>query len=130
MPEAFSTEAIGAVFAAVLAFLTRLLVLAIRFARSPEGRVILRVMREAGVKAALKARAAFAAGLAGARSAESEGGIVVTPHERKLLARDTAQTFVRELDVLGVLSKVAEAFGGVEALEDELTRRIEGKLKT
>jgi len=129
MLDAFSNEAIAGVAAAIGAFILRALFLLLRFASSPEGRVIRRVFVEAGAKAALKARAAFSVELAKARSAESEGGAEVTPHERSLLVRETAQAFIREVDVLGVLSKVAQAFGGVEAMEAELMRSIEAKLK-
>lgn len=128
MLDAFSTETIAGIAVTISAFLGRMLLLLWRFSRSPEGRVIRRVFREAGMKAALKARSAFAEGLAKARAEDSEGGAEVTPHERHLLAKETAQAFRRELDVLGVLTRVAEAFGGVEALEEQMARRIEDRL--
>ncbi len=118
-----------AVMAAVTGVLLAALRVAVRFALSPEGRAILRVLREAGAKAALRARAALAQGLKAARAADSEGGATITPAERQRLARDAVKAFTDELDVLGVLEKVAAAFGGVERLEEELIKRVEEKLK-
>jgi len=100
-----------------------------RFSHSPEGRVILRVLREAGLKAALQARAAFKDGLLKARTTDSAGGETVTPDERRALAKDTAKAFLKDLDVLGVLVQVAEALGGVEKLEADLSKRIEERIE-
>jgi hypothetical protein len=119
---------VEAVMAAVLGVLAAALRMAIRFSLSPEGRAILRVLREAGAKAALRARAALAQGVKEARAADSEGGAAITPAERQRLARDAVRAFTDELDVLGVLERVAQAFGGVEKLEAELIRRVEHTL--
>ena len=115
--------------AAVTGALLAALRVAVRFALSPEGRAILRVLREAGFKAASKARAALIVGMQEARDAHSEGGATVTPHERRKLARAAVRAFTDELDVLGVLEKVAQAFGGVEKMTDELVARVESKLR-
>jgi hypothetical protein len=125
-PSTLTLEAVGAALAAFFALVLRM---AIRFALSAEGRAVLRVLRESGVKAALRARAAFADALKRARSADSDGGEEVTPQERKEMAKQASRAFMDELDVLGVLERVAQAFGGVERLEAELIKRVEEKMK-
>jgi len=121
-----SMEAIGAAVAAFLAFVLRA---ALKFARSPEGRVVLRVLRHAGVRAAARAHDAFMHAVETARLPESDGGLLVTPKERKDAIAFAVRAFSMELDVLGILSQVAEAFGGVEKMQDEIAARVEAELK-
>lgn len=125
LPETMTIEAVGAALVAFMLFMART---AVRFARSPEGRVILRVLRKHGVRAAANAHAEFVHQVKGAHAADSEGGVAVTPSERTRIARATARAFIHSLDVAGMLEAVVVAFGGQEKLEAELVRRIEEKM--
>lgn len=125
LPETMTIEAVGAALVAFLLFMLRT---AVRFARSPEGRVILRVLRKHGVRAAANAHAEFVHQMKSAHAADSEGGNAVTPSERTRIARSTAAAFLHSLDVAGMLGAAVEAFGGREKLEAELVSRIEKKM--
>lgn len=121
----WTLEAVTAVVVGVAGAALRM---AVRFALSPEGRAIRRVLREAGARAALRARAAYVEEFRRAQAVDSAGGATVTPEERTALARAAWVAFRNELDVMGVLEKVADAFGGVEKLEAAMLKRIEDKL--
>lgn len=118
-------EAVGAVLTGAVLFATRAL---FRFATSAEGRVILKVLRTAGVAAALDARAELLHQIRIAKCASSEGGESITADERTRIAKGAVFAFTKSLDVAKVLEQVAQAFGGVEKLEAELVKRIEKKL--
>lgn len=123
--ESLTIEAVGAALLAFVAFMARA---AFRFARSPEGRVILSVLRKHSVKAASLAFVEFRHQMQIAHAADSDGGMAVTPAERGVIAKRTARAFISELDAIGMLSAVVEEFGGREKLEEDLVRRIEERM--
>lgn len=125
LPTELTVEAITAALLAVLAFVART---ALRFARSPEGRALLRIMRKHGVKAALAARAELVHQVKAAHARDSDGGVAVTPEERTRIARSTVKAFMHSLDVGGLLVAAADAFGGVEKMEAEMIKRFEEKM--
>ena len=122
----FTIEAITTALVAALAVMARA---ALRFARSPEGRIILRVLAKHGMTAALDARAEFAHQMKQARAIESDGGVAITPAERKALAQSTCAAFVHALDVAGLFDVAVSAFGGADKMEDELIKSIEAKIE-
>jgi hypothetical protein len=128
MDTLLNNPALDAAAAAMVAFLAFLARSAVRFAMSAEGRVILKVLRTAGVAAALDARAELLRQIRLAQCASSEGGESITADERTRIAKGAVFAFTRALDVAKVLSETAAAFGGVEKLEAELVKRIEAKL--
>lgn len=122
----FTVEAVTTALVAALAVVARA---ALRFARSPEGRIILRVLAKRGMSAALNARAEFAHQLKQAQAADSDGGEAITPAERRALARSTSDAFIHALDVAGLFDVAVSAFGGAEKMEEALVKSIEEKIK-
>lgn len=117
------------IWAALVGFTLAVVRTAVRFAMSPEGRVVLRVLRESGARAAMKAHGALLREVERARAQDSAGGAEITADERRVIAKAAVDALIHEIDVLGVLEQVAKAFGGVEKLEADLVRRIEEKMK-
>ena len=124
-----SNLTIEAVTTAIIAALAVMVRAALKFARSAEGRIILRVLAKHGMTAAMDARAEFAHQLKQAQRTESDGGVAVTPAERKALAQSTCAAFVHALDVAGLFDVAVSAFGGADKMEDALVKSIEAKIE-